>query len=78
MKIVSDDGVKARIKVTEKEVQQMINKYEGWIKQLTDAIDDALDLTNKLSTAAVNKTDEEFDELIYELSYVLESGKELL
>lgn len=49
MKIVSNDGTKANIKVTEAEVQQMIYTYERWIKtlceekkQLKDNIDEAI------------------------------------
>lgn len=36
MKIVSNDGTKANIKVTEAEVQQMIYTYERWIKTLCE------------------------------------------
>lgn len=49
MKIVSNDGTRANIKVTEAEVQQMIYTYERWIKtlseekkQLKDNIDEAI------------------------------------
>ena len=36
MKIVSNDGTKANIKVTEAEVQRMIYTYERWIKTLCE------------------------------------------
>lgn len=36
MKIVSDNGTRANIKVTEAEVQQMIYTYERWIKTLSE------------------------------------------
>ena len=36
MKIVSNDGDRANIKVTEAEVQQMIYTYERWIKTLCE------------------------------------------
>ena len=57
MKIISNDGTKANIKVTEAEVQQMIYTYERWIKtlceekkQLKANIDELTDIVVKLET----------------------------
>lgn len=50
MKVISDDGTKANIKVTESEVQQMIYTYERWIKTLCEEKKQLQQKVNKLET----------------------------
>lgn len=87
MKIVSDNGTRANIKVTEAEVQQMIYIYERWIKtlseekkQLKDNIDEAIAY---IKHSWRLKFDQVYDTSKYlsgweaeELLSILERGKE--
>lgn len=87
MKIVSNDGTKANIKVTEAEVQQMIYTYERWIKtlceekkQLKDNIDEAIAYIKhswRLKFDQVYDTSKDLQGWeVEELLSILERGKE--
>ena len=59
MKIVSNDGTKANIKVTEAEVQQMIYIYERWIKTLCEENQQLKSVLNEAIEYLIYALDEE-------------------